>query len=160
MFNNVIKIAVFITYIILISEIEVRAQVNIQAKDVYKIKLIHMYKHLEFCNSIDTEDYFLQNADDCTTIYNKKHISKFIKILNSLDKSSLQIRDYRIMAMLYHYNGDTTKLFFTYFIDWGLLNYNNSQNMYKSNKKMIRFFDKHLYKHWSSPIPLLPEVKL
>ena len=42
MFNNVIKIAVFITYIILISEIEVRAKVNIQAKDVYKIKLIHI----------------------------------------------------------------------------------------------------------------------
>lgn len=154
-----IKTAAAIILAFLISAIDAFAQIDIQAKDIYKIKFVYEYKHIEYCNSINTEEDFLYSADDYTTIYNRRHIKQFVKILNSLEESSEEIKDYRIMVELIHYSEKETKMFFTYFYDWGLLYYNDSQ-MYISNRKLVKFFDRHLYKHWRSPIPPIPKKLL
>ena len=71
----------------------------------------------------------------------------------------MEIKDYRIMVELNHYGGMKTKMFFTYFWDSGLLYFNDSQ-MYMSNRRLIKFFDRHLYKHWRSGIRPIPKKLL
>ena len=159
MTNRVIKTAVAIILAFLSLTIDASAQIDIQANDIYKIKFIYEYKHVDYCFSQDTEEKFLYGADDYTTIYNRKHIKQFVKILNSLEESPMEIKDYRIMVELNHYGGMKTKMFFTYFWDSGLLYFNDSQ-MYMSNRRLIKFFDRHLYKHWRSGIRPIPKKLL
>ena len=159
MFKSLIKTTAVFILVSVICTIDASAQINIQADKIYKIKFVHEYKYIEYGASINTEEDFLDSADDYTTIYNRRRIKQFVKILNSLEESSEEIKDYRIMVELIHYSGRKTKMFFTYFYDCGLLYYNDSQ-MYISNRKLIKFFDKHLYKHWRSLVPPIPKKLL
>ena len=160
MSNIVIKTAVAIILAFFILTIDASAQINIDADGIYKIRFTYTHKHYGFLYSMNTEEKFLKIADDYTTIYNRRHIKQFVKILNSLEESPMENKDYRIMVELIHSTGITTnKMFFTYFWDWGLLYYNNSQ-MYMSNRRLIKFFDRHLYKHWRSGIPPIPKKLL